>query len=84
MKYLKLIAVLILAVALLFGGWRLHRWIKSEDRHEKSVSPPTQLVPFRTPGGMLHANGFTKTETFRSQTDSWRGTTTSAISLNAT
>ncbi len=85
MKHLKLIAAIIVVVALLLGGWRLHRWWnKPNPRHAKSMSPPAQLVPFRTPGGMLHTNGFTKTESLRQQTSSWLGTTTSTIRLNAT
>lgn len=41
-------------------------------------------MPFRTPGGTLHTNGFHKSETLHKQTGSWRGTTTSSIRLNAT
>ena len=85
MKHIKPIAVTFLVAALLLGGWRLHRWWnKPRHHHAKLLSPPAQMVPFRTPGGTLHTGGFTKTETFQSQTDSWRGTTTSTISLNAT
>ena len=47
-------------------------------------SPPPELVPFRTPGGTLHTNGFLKTETLHKETGSWLGTTTSSIRLNAT
>jgi hypothetical protein len=48
------------------------------------ASPPAVLVPFRTPGGTLHTNGFVKTEVLRKDTGSWRGTTSSEIRLNAT
>lgn len=47
-------------------------------------APPALLIPFRTPGGTLHTNGFLKTEVLRKDTGSWRGTTTSEIRLNAT
>ena len=85
LKFIKLIAALIVVVALLLGGWRLHRWWNQPNpRPAKSMSPPAQLVPFRAPGGMLHTNGFTKTESLRQQTSSWLGTTTSTIRLTAT
>lgn len=42
------------------------------------------LEPFRVPGGSLQTNGITKTEEFRSENDSWMGTTASGIRLNAT
>ena len=43
-----------------------------------------EIVPFRTPGGMLETHGFTRTETFRKDTGSFLGTTSSEIRLNAT
>jgi hypothetical protein len=47
-------------------------------------APPPELVPFRTAGGTLHTNGFTKTETLHRETGTWLGTTSSGIRLNAT
>jgi hypothetical protein len=47
-------------------------------------SPPAILIPFRAAGGILHTNGFTKTEVLRKDTGSWRGTTSSQIRLDAT
>ncbi|MEP6672812.1 MAG: hypothetical protein ABJF10_26845 [Chthoniobacter sp.] len=52
--------------------------------HGGPLSPPPELVPFRTPGGILHTNGFIKTETLTKESGSWRGTTSSSIRLNAT
>ena len=43
-----------------------------------------RLEPFRIPGGTLHTNGFVKTEELRRDDGSWRGTTSSAIRLDAT
>lgn len=43
-----------------------------------------RLEPFRTPGGTLHTNGIVKTEELRKETESWRGTTSSIIRLDAT
>lgn len=42
------------------------------------------LVPIRTEGGSLRTGGLRKTEEFRKESDSWRGTTTSGIRLDAT
>ena len=43
-----------------------------------------EIIPFRTSGGMLETHGFTRTETFRKDTGSFLGTTSSEIRLNAT
>jgi len=43
-----------------------------------------ELVPLRTPGGMLETHGFTRTETFHKDTGSFFGTTSSEIRLSAT
>jgi len=62
-------------------------WLRPEDiltGRAGTMSPPPELVPFRTAGGTLHTNGFLKTETLRMETGSWRGTTSSSIRLNAT
>jgi hypothetical protein len=84
MKYLRIIPALIVVVALLLGGWQLYRWSASMHRTVEPFAPPAQLVPFRTPGGKLHTNGFTKTETLHKETGSWRGTTASSIRVSAT
>ena len=39
---------------------------------------------FRTAGGTLQTNGFTKTEELRKNSSTWSGTTSSGIRLNAT
>jgi len=62
-------------------------WLRPEDiltGRAGTMSPPPELVPFRTAGGTLHTNVFLKTETLRKETVSWRGTTSSSIRLNAT
>jgi len=62
-------------------------WLRPEDiltGRAGNMSPPPELVPFRTAGGTLHTNGFLKTETLTKQTVSWRGTTSTSIRLNAT
>jgi hypothetical protein len=80
---LKLFVAGILAGALLFGGWWIYR--RSQFGHTGAMSaPPPELVPFRTAGGTLHTNGFTKTETLQKETGSWLGTTSSSIRFNAT
>lgn len=73
---------LLLCCALLY--WWLHHGPLTETSRSARPSPPPELVPFRTAGGILHTNGFTKTETLQKETGSWPGTTSSAIRLNAT
>ena len=76
-----LLVLLLIATVLLWWSAR------QESRTSGSggpPSPPAMLVPFRTPGGILHTNGFVKTEVLRKDTGSWRGTTSSEIRLNAT
>jgi hypothetical protein len=51
--------------------------------HTKHLSPPAELVPLRTAGGMLQVGGFTKDETMTRQIPSRLGTTTSSIKLTA-
>ena len=43
-----------------------------------------RLEPFRTPGGTLHTNGFTKTEELRKDVGGPRGTTSSGLRFDAT
>ena len=76
-----------LCALLLFCGllwWWLHVHHSFASGSAGPVSPPPELVPFRTAGGTLHTNGFLKTETLRKENGSWLGTTTSSIRLNAT
>ena len=77
-----------LLLMLIFIGAVLLWWsAQKESQPTGSVgppAPPTVLVPFRTPGGILHTNGFLKTEVLRKDTGSWLGTTSSEIRLNAT
>lgn len=52
-----------------------------------SSTKPTQhpeMMPFRTPGGLLETHGFTRTETIHKDTSSFLGTTSSEMRLNAT
>lgn len=72
----------IVCCALLWWWW--HTKFKQANGHAGSRSPPSELIPFRTPGGILHTNGFIKTEDLRRDSSSWRGTTSSGIRLNAT
>ncbi len=81
MKKFTIFIILILLVAALVW-WRWPRE-SSAPGHPGPHAPPPELVPFRTPGGTLHTNGFHKTEILRKETGSWRGTTSSAIQLTA-
>lgn len=82
MKQFCISLILILVGAAL--GWRLRRDDPTASGSAGAFSPPAELVPFRTKGGTLHTNGFVKTETLSRETGSWRGSTSSAIRLNAT
>ena len=82
MKLAFKLFTLIVVCALLY--WWLRPDHRTESGRAGSSSPPPELVPFRTPGGTLHTNGFLKTETLHKETGSWMGTTTSSIRLNAT
>ena len=87
MKRSLRLPALILFCALLFWWLRLHRRIESKSTPSAApifISVPPKLVPFRTAGGTLHTNGFTKTEILQKETGSWFGTTSSNIRLNAT
>jgi hypothetical protein len=75
--------LVLLCIAMGLVWWSGRREIRADG----SVGPPTPpavFVPFRTPGGILHTNGFTKTEELRKDTGSWRGTTSTEIRLDAT
>lgn len=76
----KLCAFLILVALLL---WWFHRSQPENVRNTPEVTSTAQLIPFRTPGGTLHTNGFVKTEILRKATGSWFGTTSSSIRFNA-
>ena len=78
----KLITAVVVICALIVGWWCFLR--RSPHAQARPMSPPAEMVPFRTAGGTLHTNGFLKTETLRKTTGSWRGTTTSRIRLTAT
>ena len=82
MKKFTTFLILILLVAALVWWRHLHE--STSPGRIGSFSPPPELVPFRTAGGTLHANGFLKTETLQKETGSWLGTTSSSIRLNAT
>lgn len=82
MKLMFKLCALILVSTLLY--WWLRGNGRVESGHARLMSPPPQLVPFRTAGGTLHTNGFMKTEMFHNETSTWLGTTSSSIRLNAT
>ncbi len=79
-------ASLLLLVALCAGLW----WWLRPDTQTGKAPPPSGLMgtgilePFRVPGGSLQTNGITKAEELYKEKGTWRGTTTSGISLNAT
>ncbi len=79
---LKPITAAVVICALVIGWWRFDR--RSPQSKARSMSPPAEMVPFRTAGGTLHTNGFTQTEILRKTAGSWLGTTTSRIRLTAT
>lgn len=64
-------------------GWRLREALPIQASRPKGFSPPPELVPFRTAGGILQTNGFVKSETLHKETGTWLGTTSSTIQLNA-
>ncbi len=76
-----------LALVLLGAGiwWFLLGPAGTEDPPPPPSGPVGEgrLESIRTPGGALATNGIKKTEEFRKETDSWRGTTTSGIRLDA-
>ena len=80
MKYLALILC-----PALFCCWL---WLcgKPKGKHTEAETSPTQvqMVAFRTKGGSLQTNGFTKTEIFKKSKGSFLGTTASEIRLDAT
>lgn len=73
---------LIVVCALLF--WWLRPLDSDSVRSPNAPVGAGRLEPFRTQGGTLHTNGFIKTEELRKDEGSWRGTTSSAIRLDAT
>lgn len=75
---------LVIVCALLF--WWLRPGFSSSEQQPDPRDPVGigRLEPFRTPGGFLHTNGIIKTEELRKDEGSWRGTTSSAIRLDAT
>lgn len=82
MKNFTIFLILILLVAALVWWRQPHE--SAPVGRVRPMSPPPELVPFRTAGGTLHTNGFVKTETLHKETSSWRGTTSASIRLNAT
>ena len=72
---MKLLALTLIST-LFFLWWRADP--------PKPTGTHGEMVPFRTPGGMLETHGFTRTETLHKSTGSWLGTTSSEIRLNAT
>ena len=87
-RKLSLPVVPVSFLALVIIGALLYGWLRPPG---EGVAPRPEgtvgvgrLEPFRTPGGALHTNGFVKTEELRREDGSWRGTTSSAIRLDAT
>jgi hypothetical protein len=69
----------LLALALI--STLLFLWLRADKPTEQTHA---EMVPLRTPGGLLETHGFTRTEIFRKDTGSFLGITSSEIMLNAT
>jgi len=58
--------LVLLCVALSMLWWSA-RWQSRTSGSAGPPAPPAVLVPFRTPGGTLHTNGFVKTDAASTQ-----------------
>ena len=82
MKFTLKILSLILFYAI-FWCWH-QRGQGDEVKHVEAAPLPSLIIPFRTAGGTLTTNGFSKTEIFNKDSGSIRGTTSSEIRFTAT
>ena len=81
MKFtLKILSLLLLYA--IFWLWR-QGGKADEIKHVETAPLPTLIIPFRTAGGTLTTNGFSKTEIFNKDSGSIRGTTSSEIRFTA-